>query len=217
MFAVTRSGKTLPREARLIIYNVAQYLKDKKKQYNLRYNVAESVCEATGVSSFLVRSILREVAQGKLKANPLGRLCRLKVSPRGGKRRKPKDFEDEDSNISPLPIIEKEKNEKEIMNFIFCDVKAEALDTIDETVTCECPLDQDIKINCEIETPPADITDVMEHDQDIINGPITSELSLDKDIQIKCENEAPSADISDVQHDQKIKLENVSSSSCELG
>ena len=63
---VSRSGRTLPPEARLIVYNVAKYLKDKKKQYKLRYNVAESASEATGVSACLVTTILKEVAEGKV-------------------------------------------------------------------------------------------------------------------------------------------------------
>lgn len=72
------SGRPLRGQAREIVYNVAKHLREQKELHNLKYNVAQSTSEATGISKSSVKRVLAEgkcaLAKGKLTfSTPTGK------------------------------------------------------------------------------------------------------------------------------------------------
>lgn len=68
------AGLALRGQAREIIFNVYQYLAKAKIENNLKYNVADSTSEATGVSVRFIYKIVKDLFGGILKVKLRGRL-----------------------------------------------------------------------------------------------------------------------------------------------
>lgn len=83
------SGRPLTSQAREIIFNVVEYLRKQKKEYNLSYNIAASTSEATGVSQATVYKILKEAK----KSSTSGCAKKLFSTPKGKSQARKKKIE----------------------------------------------------------------------------------------------------------------------------
>ena len=55
------SGRPLRDQAREIVYNVAQFFKSQKEVFHIpNVNVIEMISEATGVSDYLVKKVIKK-------------------------------------------------------------------------------------------------------------------------------------------------------------